>query len=356
MKRLFSLMLAFVMVLSVAACGKQAVQTPTTTAAETTEATVPTVPVETAPPADQSAYPVQLTDHAGRVVTVPAEPARIVSGYYISTSALIALGVKDRLVGIEAKADKRPIYKLSAPELIDLPNVGTAKEFDLEGCIALEPDLVVLPMKLKSAAESLEALEIPVLLVNPESQELLLSMVDLLAQAAGVPDSAKALHIHITGLEDILAGIDEKAPSVYLAGNSGLLSTAGGNMYQSSLIEQAGGVNVAAELTDNNWAEISYEQLLAWDPEYIILASDASYSVEDVLSDDNLADCRAVVNGNVFHMPGDAESWDSPVPSGILGSLWLASVLHPDCVSQELFREYACNFYHIFYEFEYQPA
>ena len=43
------------------------------------------------------------------------------------------------------------------------------------------------------------------------------------------------------------------------------------------------GVNAAAELTDTYWVEISYEQLLAWDPDYILLASDAGYTVEDVL-------------------------------------------------------------------------
>ena len=47
------------------------------------------------------------------------------------------------------QADSRPIYSLAAPELLELPSVGTAKEFDLEGCAALEPDLVVLPLKLK---------------------------------------------------------------------------------------------------------------------------------------------------------------------------------------------------------------
>ena len=100
---------------------------------------------------------------AGREVSIEAVPERIVSGYYISTSTLIALGLSDKLVGIEAKADKRPIYKLSAPQLIELPNVGTAKEFNLEGCLALEPDLVILPLKLKSAAQTLEELGIPVL-------------------------------------------------------------------------------------------------------------------------------------------------------------------------------------------------
>ena len=89
------------------------------------------------------AYPLTVTDQAGRQVTIESKPEKLVSGYYISTSVLIALGLDDEMAGIEAKANKRAIYKLSAPELMDLPSVGSAKEFDLEGCAALEPDLVI---------------------------------------------------------------------------------------------------------------------------------------------------------------------------------------------------------------------
>ena len=39
----------------------------------------------------ETAYPVTLTDHAGREVTIEDAPERLVSGYYISTSAVIAL-------------------------------------------------------------------------------------------------------------------------------------------------------------------------------------------------------------------------------------------------------------------------
>lgn len=299
------------------------------------------------------AEPVVLTDMAGREVSIEAVPERIVSGYYISTSTLIALGLSDKLVGIEAKADKRPIYKLSAPQLIALPNVGTAKEFNLEGCLALEPDLVILPLKLKSAAQTLEELGIPVLLVNPESQEQLMEMIALLGDATGTAHRAGELADYIQTQQAALAELlaDADAPTVYLGGNSGLLSTAGQAMYQSDMIVRAGGVNVAAEIQDTYWVDISYEQLLAWDPEYIILASDAAYTAQDVLADENLKDCTAVKNGNVFHLPADVESWDSPVPSGFLGSCWMASVLHGDLVTESDCTAWINEFYGTFYGF-----
>ncbi len=298
---------------------------------------------------------ITLTDQTGRQLTLAETPGRIVSGYYISSSALIALGLEDKLVGIEAKAGTRPIYARSAPALMELPSVGTAKEFDLEGCVALKPELVILPAKLKSAAETLESLGIPVLLVNPESQQQMEQMVSLLGQATGTQGRAEALLSFIAGqrenLETLLA--EGEKPRVYLAGNSSLLCTAGAGMYQSDMMLLAGGENVAAGIADTYWADISYEQLLAWNPDYIVLASDASYTVEEVLADPNLADCAAVKNGNVLRLPGDAEAWDSPVPGGILGSVWLASALHPHRMSPEDRDAIINQFYETFYGFRY---
>ena len=364
-KKTLSLLLAFAMALSLAACGAQpdasgsepasqpeAVSEP---AADTPEAADPTAQPDGA---SETSYPVTVTDQAGRQVTIESQPETLVSGYYITTSLLIALGLQDELVGIEAKADTRPIYALSAPELLELPSVGTAKEFDLEGCAALAPDLVILPLKLESAADSLAELGIPALLVNPEDQALLNEAVTLIGTATNTQARAQALLDFSAEQEQRLADTQAGAetPSVYLAGNSDFLSTAGDAMYQSDMIRMAGGVNAAAEITDTYWAEVSYEQVLAWDPDYIVLASDAGYTVDDVLADPNLAGCAAVENGNVFQIPGDAEAWDSPVPGGILGAVWLSSVLHPDLCPEADSLAVIDEFYQTFYGFAYSAA
>ena len=138
-------------------------------------------------------YPVTLKDQTGREVTIEAQPERIVSGYYISTSACIALGLEDNMAAVEAKADKRNIYRLAAPQLIDMPNVGTAKAFDLEACLAAQPQLVILPKRLKDAAASLAEFGIPALLVSPESGELLDEMITLIGEASGTQERAAAL-------------------------------------------------------------------------------------------------------------------------------------------------------------------
>lgn len=338
MKKVVSLLLVLALLLSMAACGRSAI----------TEE-------NTAVYADQSHYPVTVTDHAGRQVLIEKEPRQLVSCYYITSSLLMALGLEARMVGIEDNPDYRPIYSLSAPHLLELPWVGTAKTLDTEGCAALEPDLVILPLRLKDSAEILESLGIDVLLVNPESQELLLEMIRMVSAATDTRETGEALITFLEeqekNLEKILSGAER--PQVYLAGNSSLLSTAGNQMYQSDMIRLGGGSNVAAEIPDTYWAEIDYEQLLVWDPEYIILASSANYSVEDVLSDPNLAGCSAVVNENVYQIPADAESWDSPVPGSVLGAFWLANILHPDLLRAEdctaVMKEYYETFYHFTY-------
>lgn len=363
-KKQLSIILICTMLAVLTACGTDSATTTQSTTESTTAASVSesasseevseelsSEESSTEADAEQTVYPVTVTDQAGREVTIEKEPSSIVSGYYISSSLLIALGLKDKVVGIEAKADKRPIYKLAAPELTELPNVGTAKEFNLETCAALSPDLVILPMKLKDAAQSLTDLGITVLLVNPESQDLLTEMINTIATATNTNSEAAKLLAYIDSQKDMLtsalSGVEPE--SVYLAGNSSFLSTAGPSMYQSSIIELAGGKNAADSITDTYWAEISYEQLLAWDPSYIIIASDAEYTVDDVMNDPNLAECTAVKNSHVYAIPGDMEALDSPVPAGILASVWLAGILHPDQVSTDTYTTEMTNYYETFY-------
>lgn len=352
-RKLAALLLALVMAFTLFGCS-------TTPPAETpapspsVEATATPSPEASAQPSDEtvpSAFPVTVTDAAGREVTIEEEPQTIVSGYYITTSMLLALDQSEKMVGIEAKADTRPIYSLAAPALLDLPNVGTAKEFNLEGCAALEPDLVVLPLKLKDNIEPLEALGITVLTANPESLEMLADTITMLGNATGAADQAKALLDYNAQTADELNKMlaEAEKPTVYLAGNSDYLSTAGAQMYQNTLIEMGGGSNVAAEIADTYWAEVSYEQLLAWNPSVIIIAPGAKYTKDDLIADAQLADIDAIKNGNVYVMPSSFEAWDSPVPSALLGSRWMASVLHEDAYAFDAFKADAATFYNTFY-------
>lgn len=347
MKRInkwLAMLLAVVMILSFAACGNQP------------------APAPKPEPTTDVTYPVTVKDMAGREVTIEKQPERIVSGYYISSSACIALGLTDKMVGVEDKSTKRPIYKLAAPALIDLPNVGSAKAFDLEACIATEPDLVILPMKQKDTAQTLQEMGIATLLVLPESHDQLIEMFTLIGTATNTVEQVEKLISYyntklsaVTELTRDLA--DEQKPVVYLGSTSDILRTAPREMYQASLITTAGGKNAGDVLEGSSWTDIDNETFLTMNPDIIVIPTDnfavssPDYTAEDVMSNPTFSDVTAVKNGAVYQMPVGYEAWDSPVPSGILGTLWMLKTLHPELYSAEQFAADVNEFYTVFYGF-----
>lgn len=347
MKRInkwLAMLLAVVMVLSFAACGKEPAPTP-----------------QPEPTTDVT-YPVTVKDMAGREVTLEKQPERIVSGYYISSSACIALGLTDKMVGIEDKSTKRPIYKLAAPALIDLPNVGSAKAFDLEACIATEPDLVILPMKQKDTAQTLQEMGIATLLVLPESHEQLIEMFTLIGTATNTVKQAEKLisyyNTKLSAVAELTRDIpDDEKPVVYLGSTSDILRTAPREMYQASLITTAGGKNAGDVLEGSSWTDIDNETFLTMNPDIIVIPTDnfavssPDYTAEDVMNNPTFSDVTAVKNGAVYQMPVGYEAWDSPVPSGILGTLWMLKTLHPELYPAEQFAADVNEFYTVFYGF-----
>lgn len=347
MKRInkwLAMLLAVVMVLSFAACGQEP------------------APAPQPEPTTDVTYPVTVKDMAGREVTLEKQPERIVSGYYISSSACIALGLTDKMVGIEDKSAKRPIYKLAAPALIDLPNVGSAKAFDLEACIATEPDLVILPMKQKDTAQTLQEMGIATLLVLPESHEQLIEMFTLIGTATNTVKQAEKLisyyNTKLSAVTELTRDIpDDEKPVVYLGSTSDILRTAPREMYQASLITTAGGKNAGDVLEGSSWTDIDNETFLTINPDIIVIPTDnfavssPDYTAEDVMNNPTFSDVTAVKNSAVYQMPVGYEAWDSPVPSGILGTLWMLKTLHPELYPAEQFAADVNEFYTVFYGF-----
>ena len=73
------------------------------------------------------------------------------SCYYITTYATIALGVDDRVVGLENKPESRPIYQMLPRSCWS--RLGRQPEgVQRGGRCALEPDLVIMPLKLQDYA------------------------------------------------------------------------------------------------------------------------------------------------------------------------------------------------------------
>lgn len=303
---------------------------------------------------DNAAGEITVTDQIGRTVTLPEPADNIVSSYYISTALLIELDCEDNIAGIEKKADTRELYKLAAPQLLDLPAIGSGKGINVEECAKLEPDLVIIPKKLQDNVKAFEDLGIPVIVVDPETQENYEECISILAQATGKQDRGEKLldyyHKKTDEIKKITEDLDK--PSVYLSAGSQYLSTCTSKMYQNELISMAGGKNVSQELTDGYWQNISPEQLASWNPEYWYVVNYAEYSIDDIRKDAAVKDVAAVKNNKITTFPSEIESWDYPAPSSILGVMWLTNQLHPEEYDKKTYIKEAKNFYKEFFDID----
>lgn len=298
---------------------------------------------------------ISLVDQIGREVKLEKPAEKVISSYYISSSLMIALGLEENMIGIEMKANTRNIYKEAAPNLLDVPAMGNSKTFNIEECAALEPDLVVLPVKLKEYEEQLNALNIPVLFVNPETEEDFRECVKLIAQATGTSEKGEAL---LAAMDTIKAKVkasvktDTEKKKVYFAGGDSILKAATASMYQNELIQTAMGENVTADLNGKGWTEITAEQLLSYNPDVICLENGANTDIDAILNDVRFKDVEAIKNKQVYVFPSKLETWDTPNPSSALGIYWLSSILYPEAIAMEDVIKEAVKFYKDFYEID----
>jgi iron complex transport system substrate-binding protein len=281
----------------------------------------------TAPSA--GAYPLTLTDDAGRQVTLPAEPERIVSLAPSNTEIVCALDACDRLVGV-TDFDDYPA------EVADVPDVVIGAVVDIELVVAADPDLVLAAgNELTPSAVITELAELgyPVLVLYPESLDEVLDNIRLVGDAIDTADQANAL---VADMEYRIAVVRHAIPSAgqprvfyEVAVFEGAIYTAGQDSFLSSLIEMAGGIPITGDALTTS---IALEDLLVADPELILLgdaAYDPSVTPESVAARPGWSAMSAVQNGRVVVMLEDPVI-TRPGPRIVDGLEALARAIHPD--------------------------
>ncbi|SFD30829.1 ABC transporter substrate-binding protein [Clostridium uliginosum] len=304
---------------------------------------------------DNNNKTITVEDQLGRKVEIKGEVNKIISSYPITTSLLVALGIKDKLAGVEMKPKDKELYRRVAPEFLDKPQIGSAKSINVEECAKINPDLVIIPTRTKEVIPKFEELNIPVIAVEPESLDSFLECVKLIGKSTNTEQRANEIVKYYEDNLEKVKKINENntnKPKVYLSGSSNILRTCTSKMYQDYMIKASGGNNVTSNINDGYWVDISAEQLLSYNPDIIYIVQYAKYSVEDVLKDPRLKDVNAVKNKKVFAIPSVIEPWDYPTPSSILGILWMTNNINPDKYSKDEFEKTAKDFYKKFFNLE----
>lgn len=336
MKRLITILalLSFLPALMLTACGgENAIANPP---AEVENNTIENVeeldaPEEEEVVEEQPAAPsIEVVDALGTTLTLEAPAARIVSLAPSITEILFAVSAGDQVVGREDFANY-------PAEALELPSIGgTFGELNTEAILDLTPDLVmVAPLTSAEQVQSLKDVGLTVFMMpNPTT---LPEMYDLLRLAATITGHEEDTEILIESLEARVAAVvetisaAETTPLVFYELDSTDPSapwTAGPNTFIDTMITMAGGQNLAATL-EGEWVQVSAEQLLALNPEIIILG-DSIWGVtpEDVAARPGWDAIAAVANGKVYPFNDDLAS--RPGPRLVDGLEELAKLIHPE--------------------------
>ncbi len=245
-----------------------------------------------------AAFPATLTDDEGTAVTIPAEPAKIVSLTPAATETLFALGVGDRLVG---KVEDFTPYP---PEAADVPDVAKYGSVDVEKIVGLDTDLVIAGgnnFNPPEAIAKLRSLGVPVLVVYPPDVATALADIELIGRAVGKPDEAAAIAGDIQSTFDAVAAATASLPTprVYyeIDATNGFFGPAP-DYFGTEMMRIAGGEPLTSGT--NGVFQIEPEKILAFDPE-VILLGDAAYGVtaDQVAARPGWKTLTAVRNGDV---------------------------------------------------------
>ncbi len=303
---------------------------------------------------------ITITDQADHEVTIPQPVRSVITPYSIATYLVYGVDAEDRLIAGGYLGARDPIgaERMVAidprfPELSAY--VMTQREINIEEVANLHPD-VIFTSSRSAWLDTISELGIPLVLFEGESPERLKESVLIAGQvfgpnAAAHADAWVSLYDRvfaqvIAATEDIPA--DER-PSVMLMGEEPT-RVISGDMYQTDIIEAAGGQSVSDELT-GFWNDVNLEQVVVWNPDVIVIVPYGNVTSETLMDSPEWQAVAAVQNGAVYKMPSWVAPWDSPVPDSVLGVIWLAQTLFENGVGLDCSTE-AIEFFDIFYDYQ----
>ncbi len=279
---------------------------------------------------------ITITDQMGRTVEVPAQPEKISALHHFGGKIVFALGQQDQAVdqvlyGMEGEAMAKVNPKFAA-----LPLFSKGKGFNVEGLAAQKPQVAFVYTSFeKDQMQQLENAGIKVVAIQGETLEESYEAVRLMAKVLGCEERGEA---YIKDCQKLITMVSERVskvpeeqrPQVMFCGPKDIFTVASGEMLQDTMIEIAGGKNVAKKVK-GFWASVSPEQVVAWQPDVIILGSSLDmYTAEDVLKNSSLKSVKAVQNQQVYTFPSNIGWWDYPAPHCVLGIVYLAKTLYPE--------------------------
>ncbi|SEU31075.1 iron complex transport system substrate-binding protein [Lacrimispora sphenoides] len=300
-----------------------------------------------------------FTDSAGREVTLPKEIKKIAPSGPLAQIVLYTL-CPDKLSGL-ASDFSEGAKQYIAEKYWSLPKFGQFygknANLNMEALIAESPDVIIdIGEAKKSVKEDMDALQeqlnMPVIFIEADL-DTMSSAYEKLGELTGDTDQAKKLADDCNNIlkksETAREQLSEKKSVYFAVGDDGLHTNAEGSIH-ARVIEQIGAENAAKVemVSSGGGSEVSFEQLLLWQPDVIIADSEALY--QTITTDKVWGELNAVKEGKVYQIPSVPYSFMSSPPSvnRMIGILWLGNLVYPEQYSADIKQEVK-DFYELFY-------
>ena len=188
----------------------------------------------------QNSKPIEITDVTGRTVTLKKPAERVVlqwsgaGGPFFTISALMGKDTPKVIAGMDTslqdyRADMWKHFTAEMPELAKIPVVGTVgdKTFNAEQVVALNPDVIFIPVDLKDQYESdakakMDAAGIQTIYIDYHAEKLESHQksIEAIGKALGKEERAaeisKFYTDRVTRVLDRVSKINKPKPTVYL--------------------------------------------------------------------------------------------------------------------------------------------
>ena len=277
-----------------------------------------------------------VTDPVGRTVVIPEKIERVGVLNSPSVQLMYLLHAEDKICSITKGASTAWLFKID-PHAKELPVPRKcAGDLNVEMLLEANPDICIGG---GADAKLVEPTGIPVLYLDAYSFEGLKKTMTFLGDILGKEREAKEYNDYLDETVNEIEQVTSQIPAedkvkMYFGFYADTLTTYGGDTYIQERVVTAGGLNAAESISGVGGKEaglnqVSYEQVLAWNPEVIVV--DKLDYIDTLKENDTWAEVAAVKNNRMHVLPSGLFIWNRPSgEAAVLCTAWLAKTLYPD--------------------------
>lgn len=235
-------------------------------------------------------YPVTV-DNYGREVTIADRPEKVLTLGPNATELFAALGLGDLVIGRSLINHSRGPLDEYADVVNAIPELNYSSA-TREAIISSGADFIyALDWEIGDAGCNIEEVAtygMDVYVNSATTIEQMYQEIRDIGAIFGIEETAEAFiadqQTRLQAVADKLEGVEPVKVLVYDSGNDGVFTCSGTN-FESLLVGMAGGENLFGDLTEKQWVTVSYEEVLARNPDVILIHDYDSPSVEEKIAE-----------------------------------------------------------------------